>query len=156
MPSVSLDRCFTTGTQLHNTTPLSILVRKFVVGPEAAVPDPKKPWERNLTLDQMRSELAPRILIEDVLNSSLSMVLLDIRSGEDFNQGHIPGSIHLNLKETSFRDLNIHSGKHIVVIGNRGNDASKLANALVKAKFPFVSVLHGGIESAGGSALHHK
>ena len=74
----------------------------------------------------MRVELAPRILIEDVQNSPLDMILLDIRPSDEYNHNHIPGSIHLNLKETSFRDLNVHSGKHIVVIGNRGNDAAKV------------------------------
>lgn len=42
MPNLPMDRCFILGTQLQNTTPLSILVRKFIVGSEPAVSILKK------------------------------------------------------------------------------------------------------------------
>lgn len=37
MPNLPMDRCFVLGKQLHETTPLSVLIRKFIVGSEPAV-----------------------------------------------------------------------------------------------------------------------
>lgn len=47
------------------------------------IPDPKKPWERQLTLEQMRVEFAPRISVEDIRNFSPPILCLDIRPSEE-------------------------------------------------------------------------
>ena len=70
--------------------------------------------------------MAPRILFEDLQNFSPSIVRLDIRPSEEFSLRSTSGSVHLNLKETTFRDLEPHKGKHIAVIGDRGDNAPKV------------------------------
>ena len=42
------------------------------------------PWERQLTLEQMRVELAPRIAFDDIRNFTPSIVCLDIRPPEEY------------------------------------------------------------------------
>ena len=74
----------------------------------------------------MRVEFAPRILVEDIRNFSPNILCLDIRAPEEFNMKNFPGSINLNLKETTFKDLNSYQGKHITIIGDRGDNAVKV------------------------------
>jgi hypothetical protein len=83
----------------------------------------------------------------------------------------LPGSIHINVKEAKLGDLEQHRGRYLVIIGDGSSrDVApkvnpketnpspcpylnfscgflQLANKLVRLKFRYVCVLHGGIEA---------
>ena len=89
----------------------------------------------------MRAEFAPRISVDDIRNFNPPIICLDIRPPEEwvflkiydnvlmfcrFAIRNHPGSISINLKETTFKELTQYKGKHITIIGDRGDNAAKV------------------------------
>lgn len=74
--------------------------------------------------------------------------LVDIRSQDDFNKGHIIDAIHTplsQLKNNQFGSLEKHKDAPIIVVCNTGMTASQACQMLHKAGFSNVSNLQGGI-----------
>ncbi|XP_022084474.1 TBC domain-containing protein kinase-like protein [Acanthaster planci] len=85
------------------------------------------------------------------------ILTVDVRSSEDFVRGNIPGSVNIPFNQAFSPEgdlvlckavtlLNNHKGRVVVVVGNRGKNASNFATQLVRLGFPKVCVMHGGIE----------
>ncbi|KAG8454122.1 hypothetical protein GDO86_000676 [Hymenochirus boettgeri] len=129
----------------------------------------------SITLSELKSEISPRISVEDLidlceltvpslpkLSSKKSksikpkLLVVDIRHSEDFNRGHIQGSINMPFGTafTSEGDLapcpasntlQNFKGKVIVTVGHVAQNAAEFAAHLVKLCFPRVCILDGGI-----------
>ncbi|XP_033118015.1 TBC domain-containing protein kinase-like protein [Anneissia japonica] len=128
-----------------------------------------------MTLQELKSEKSPRISAEDLLElcglrgmasrsptkktkSGKPMILIvDVRSSEDFARGQIPGSYNIPFDSAfspegdlvqcpAVTALHQHKGRVIVIVGNRGKNASNFATQLVRLDFPKVCVMHGGID----------
>ncbi|WP_100658061.1 rhodanese-like domain-containing protein [Alteromonas flava] len=83
-------------------------------------------------------------------------VVLDIRPPAEFKKGHILGSRQLKPEEVraaDFGKLEKYKDKPIIVACAMGHSARKTALQLVKAGFPQVSVLKGGINAWTGAGL---
>jgi rhodanese-related sulfurtransferase len=78
-----------------------------------------------------------------------SAVLVDIRSSDEFNQGHIAQSLSLPLEtlESSLKKLNKHRGKPVILVCQSGIRAGKAASILKKNQFEELYVLDGGVAS---------
>ncbi|WED21642.1 rhodanese-like domain-containing protein [Vibrio sp. JC009] len=77
-------------------------------------------------------------------------VVVDIRTKDEFKQGHIAGSVHVlpaDIKSGSFGDLEKHKANPIIVICKSGTAAHESANLLAKAEFEKVYLLKGGLMS---------
>lgn len=77
-------------------------------------------------------------------------VFLDIRSEEEYAQGHIYGSRWLTLqkiREGDIKALDKFKDAPIVTVCNYGNTARTAAALLAKAGFNKVSVLQGGLQA---------
>ena len=79
----------------------------------------------------------------------LSAVVIDARTLDEFNDGHISDAIHIPVSDIENRaeKLKRHEGKPIIFYcktGSRSNDACK---ALNKLNFDNVYSLSGGIQS---------
>lgn len=77
-------------------------------------------------------------------------VVIDIRSKEEFKQGHITGSVHVlpsDIKSGSISSLEKYKNNPITVVCKTGSTAAESANLLAKAGFENVYLLKGGLLS---------
>ncbi|KAL2101697.1 hypothetical protein ACEWY4_003458 [Coilia grayii] len=128
-----------------------------------------------LRLSELKAELSPRISAEDLIDlcelrgsshfktpnkrakvGKPKILAVDIRSPEDFNRGHISGSINIPYTPSFGADgepvvfpavttLSAYRGRLIVVLSNMVKNAVMFATQLVKMNYPRVCVLDGGI-----------
>ncbi|CAI5680558.1 TBC domain-containing protein kinase-like protein [Oreochromis niloticus] len=132
-----------------------------------------------LSLGDLKAEVSPRISAEDLIDLcelSLSgsskrnktgkpkIVAVDIRTAEDFNRGHISGSINIPFNTTfgpenevvqcpAAGGLQSYRGRVIVVISHNMKSAAMFAAHLVKMSFPRVCILDGGINKLKPTGL---
>jgi len=111
-------------------------------------------WEQSVPLE---TELHPRVMVQDLRESQLPTVVLDVRSEQEYKAARYPGSIHFSIEdqrenELQLELLDIYKGSHIVIVGNLADQTSKFANKLIFALFPYVSVLLGGIDALEADA----
>ncbi|KAL5477249.1 hypothetical protein EMCRGX_G024018 [Ephydatia muelleri] len=82
-------------------------------------------------------------------------LVVDIRSVEEFQLGHVPNSVNLPNNETFMADgsfipspatstLLESKGKTLVIVSGRGEGSAKFAGQLIRMHFPRVCVLQGG------------
>ncbi|KAJ8281072.1 hypothetical protein GJAV_G00063180 [Gymnothorax javanicus] len=144
---------------------------------------PKTDWSREpLKLSDLKEEISPRISVEDLIDlcelsgpshfktpskrtksSKPKILALDIRSSEDFNRGHVPGSINIPYSTASGPDgelvqgavtsLQGYRGRVIVVISHVMKNAGLFTANLVKANYPRVCILDGGINKMKPTGL---
>jgi rhodanese-related sulfurtransferase len=77
-------------------------------------------------------------------------VVIDIRSKDEFKQGHITGAVHVlpsDIKSGSIPSLEKHKENPITVVCKSGQTAVESANLLAKAGFEQVYLLKGGLLS---------
>jgi rhodanese-related sulfurtransferase len=76
-------------------------------------------------------------------------VVLDIRSSELFKKGHILNAINIAKDDLdmNIKKLKKHQTSHIIVVCDRGNEASRAALSLRKQGFTNPMVLSGGLEA---------
>ena len=75
-------------------------------------------------------------------------VFVDVRTDDEFAQGHIQGARHVTLQQIKVgetKSLEKYKDAPIVVVCNHGNSAKQAAGALEKAGFSQASVLQGGM-----------
>ncbi|XP_074650815.1 TBC domain-containing protein kinase-like protein isoform X2 [Tubulanus polymorphus] len=127
-------------------------------------------------LEELREEKCPRISAEDLVelgeligpvasksptkkskSSRPKILMIDVRSHDDYQRGCIPNSINLPYSTAfnSDKDLNPCAAVHLlnsmkaqvkVIIGNRGKNAVFFANELVRLGYSKVCILHKGID----------
>ncbi len=77
-------------------------------------------------------------------------VVVDVRSRDEFRQGHITDSLHIlpsEIKEGSYPQLEKHKTDPIIVVCKTGQTAQESANLLVKEGFTNVNLLKSGLLS---------
>ncbi|MDG3084657.1 rhodanese-like domain-containing protein [Vibrio hannami] len=77
-------------------------------------------------------------------------VVVDIRTRDEFKQGHIAGALHVlpaDIKKGAFGALEKHKANPIIVVCKTGTTAQESANLLAKAEFENVNVLKNGLIS---------
>ncbi|MDW6002722.1 rhodanese-like domain-containing protein [Vibrio mangrovi] len=75
-------------------------------------------------------------------------IVLDIRSKDEFRQGHITDSVNLlpsEIKSGSYGSLENQKSTPIIVVCKSGQTAQESANLLAKAGFEKVSLLKNGL-----------
>lgn len=109
-------------------------------------------WHLPLSLEARQSEPSPRMVFQDfVAAADEGAAVLDIRVQPDFLSRHYPGAINVPVPLTfeTLGALEQYRGRQIVVLSGGQTDmnaAIEVSRVLVKHKFPFVCVLHGGME----------
>ena len=74
--------------------------------------------------------------------------VVDVRSLEAFQSGHLPSAVHIPLDQLSTRcnELKKYKNKPLLVIAERNNQASSAVKLLEKSGFSDVYLLNGGME----------
>ncbi|XP_048855718.1 TBC domain-containing protein kinase-like protein [Brienomyrus brachyistius] len=136
-----------------------------------------------LKLSELKAEVSPRISAEDLIDlceltaathfktptkkprsGKPKVIAVDIRSSEDFNRGHISGSISVPYHTAFGPDselvagpatatLQSFRGRVIVVISHAMTRASVFAANLVRLNYPRVCILDGGINKLRATGL---
>ncbi|XP_043917233.1 TBC domain-containing protein kinase-like protein isoform X2 [Protopterus annectens] len=134
-------------------------------------------------LSELKTEMSPRISAEDLIDlceltgsfhsktplkktksGKPKLLVVDIRSSEDFNRGHIPGSINIPFSSafspegeliqcSASATLQSFRGRAIVIAGYAMNSSVSFAAYLVKQKYPRVCILDGGINKIKPTGL---
>ena len=81
------------------------------------------------------------------LSNEGKTVILDLRSADDFNEGHITNSINIPFKDLDDRSHEIPSNeeKQIVLICEMGSNSGNAGEQLMKLGFKDILILSGGI-----------
>ncbi|KAM8940080.1 TBC domain-containing protein kinase-like protein [Pelodytes ibericus] len=128
-----------------------------------------------IKLSELKAEVSPRISAEDLIDlceltvssypkaaskksksSKPKLLVVDIRNSEDFNRGHIPGSMNMPFGSAFTVEgdlvqcpvsatLQSFKGKVVVIVGHVATNAAEFAAYLVKLGYPRVCILDGGI-----------
>ncbi|RXM97684.1 TBC domain-containing protein kinase-like protein, partial [Acipenser ruthenus] len=134
-------------------------------------------------LSDLKAEVSPRISAEDLISlceltglshsktptkktksSKPKILVVDIRSGEDFNRGHISDSINIPYSTAfgpegelvqcgAMTTLQSFKGRVIVVVSHAVKSAAIFAEHLVKVCYPRVCILDGGINKMKPTGL---
>ncbi|XP_061441452.1 TBC domain-containing protein kinase-like protein isoform X4 [Rhineura floridana] len=137
----------------------------------------------SIKLNDLKSEVSPRISAEDLIDlcdlsgpshfktptkktksSKPKLLIVDIRNSEDFNRGHISGSINIPFGSAFTAEgeliqcpatatLQSFKGRVVVVVGHVAKNAALFAAHLVKIKYPRVCILDGGINKIKPTGL---
>jgi rhodanese-related sulfurtransferase len=78
------------------------------------------------------------------LDAMKGITLLDVSTGKEYQQGHIPGSLHIPLEEIGSRAKKLKKDKDIVVYCRSGNRSIWAIKRLMGMGFKNLSNLRGG------------
>ena len=73
--------------------------------------------------------------------------ILDVRTPEEWNEYHVPGSTLIPLDQLSNRVAEVPKDKEVVVVCRSGNRSATGRDVLLKAGYPQVTSLAGGLKS---------
>ncbi|XP_041040392.1 TBC domain-containing protein kinase-like protein isoform X1 [Carcharodon carcharias] len=145
---------------------------------------PKTDLSRDsIRLNELKTEVSPRISAEDLIDlcelsgptsskmptkktksGKPKLLVVDIRSSEEFTRGHISGSINIPYSSAFSLDgeliqcastslLHSFKGRVVVVVGNVVRNAADFTAHLVKLGYPRVCTLDGGINKMKPTGL---
>ncbi|KAH0500791.1 TBC domain-containing protein kinase-like protein [Microtus ochrogaster] len=201
LPEIDIERCVRESVNLFCWTPKSATYRQHAQPPKptsessgvrSSAPyfsvdctDPPKTdlSRESITLNDLKSEVSPRISAEDLIDlcelsvtghfktptkktksSKPKLLVVDIRNSEDFLRGHIAGSINIPFSAAFTAEgelsqgpytamLQNFKGKVIVIVGHVAKHTAEFAAHLVKMKYPRVCILDGGINKIKPTGL---
>uniref|UniRef100_A0A8D2CM52 TBC domain-containing protein kinase-like protein n=1 Tax=Sciurus vulgaris TaxID=55149 RepID=A0A8D2CM52_SCIVU len=200
LPEIDIERCVRESINLFCWTPKSATYRQHAQ-PQKPTSDstgvrsssyfsaecsepPKTDLSReSIPLNDLKSEVSPRISAEDLIDlceltvtghfktptkktksSKPKLLVVDIRNSEDFVRGHISGSINIpfnaaftaegELTQSPYTSmLQNFKGKVIVIVGHVAKHTAEFAAHLVKMKYPRICILDGGINKMKPTGL---
>nr|XP_004663058.2 TBC domain-containing protein kinase-like protein [Jaculus jaculus] len=201
LPEIDIERCVRESINLFCWTPKSATYRQHAQPPKPtsennavrssapffsvdSADPPKTDLSReSIPLNDLKSEVSPRISAEDLIDlceltvtghfktptkktksSKPKLLVVDIRNGEDFVRGHISGSINIPFSAALTAEgelaqgpytamLQNFKGKVIVIMGHVAKHTAEFAAHLVKMKYPRVCILDGGINKIKPTGL---
>ncbi len=128
-----------------------ILVVLMMVGCSAAgVVETEQPQEEATVQETAPAERAQRIDVESAEFEEQmfgNYVLLDVRSYEEFDEGHIEGATLIPVDELADRWAEIEEYDKILVYCRSGNRSATASDILLDAGFTDVYNLLGGIKA---------
>ncbi len=97
---------------------------------------------------EAQSKLAPAGF-EAMLQKDPSVQLVDVRTPEEFQSGHLAGAQNLNFYDDHFAELigKLDKSKPVMVYCAKGGRSASAAEQFTRAGFPQVYDLEGGISA---------
>ena len=78
------------------------------------------------------------------LDQKKGMMLLDVRSGKEYAEGHIPGAVHVPLADVGDRVKKLKKDKELVVYCSSGNQSIWAIKRLIGMGYKNLYNLKGG------------
>ncbi len=84
---------------------------------------------------------------DEKLKSTASKIVLDVRTDEEFNSGHLQGAINMNVNDPSFGDRlkQLDTAQPVFVYCLAGGRSARAAEILKDMGFPAVYNMEGGV-----------
>eukprot|EP00160_Parvularia_atlantis_P001808 Unigene11467_Nuclearia_a/m.34973 Unigene11467_Nuclearia_a/g.34973 ORF Unigene11467_Nuclearia_a/g.34973 Unigene11467_Nuclearia_a/m.34973 type:complete len:266 (+) Unigene11467_Nuclearia_a:1151-1948(+) len=157
-PDADIEQCLQQAFAMARQTPPSIVRRvhdQLSEATSAAASDVDSPvqaenwWEKPISLEDKKAELAPRISLRDYLQLRPMVATVDTRDEEEFSKAHVPNSWNVHVEELDDVEARLREQPrpYIVVVANKGKSGPAFARRLVYKRFNRVVLLHGGIEA---------
>jgi rhodanese-related sulfurtransferase len=74
------------------------------------------------------------------------LFLLDVREDDEWNAGHVPGAVHIPMRELGPRQAELPTDRTILCVCRSGNRSGMVMQALAEAGYQ-VENLDGGLQS---------
>lgn len=148
---IDVEKCLQGAQDKVRTTKLSMSL-EMKGNTERREDAPTMWWHLPLSLEARQGEPSPRMVFQDfVAAADEGAAVLDIRVQPDFLSRHYPGAVNVPVPLTAetLGALEQYRGRQIVVLSGGQTDMSaaiEVSRVLVRHKFPYVCVLHGGME----------
>ncbi len=89
--------------------------------------------------------------VETRKSSGADIILLDVRTGEEWGERHIPGVVHISLQALASKHRELDQTKEIICICERGIRSLHAANFLLfQCGYPNVCSMDGGMSEWTG------
>ncbi len=82
---------------------------------------------------------------KDLIDKKPDIVILDVRTVAEFNDGHIAGAINIPVEELSNRVSELNKGDELLVYCRTGNRSTTAVSILKEAGFTKIYHMHEGI-----------
>lgn len=93
-----------------------------------------------ITAEEVAEMLSTRTADSDI-------VILDVRTPEEFAQGHIPGAVNINFLDSAFKDQiqTLSREKHYILVCRSGNRSGKAMAIMQQYGFTWLRNMTGGM-----------
>jgi rhodanese-related sulfurtransferase len=82
-----------------------------------------------------------------MMESNPSLSIVDVRTIQEFAQGHLKGAVNIPLSDLPLRSGELEKNKPILVYCHTGNRSAQASAILVKAGFTHIYNMEGGISA---------
>ncbi|MDH4120285.1 MAG: rhodanese-like domain-containing protein [Deltaproteobacteria bacterium] len=72
------------------------------------------------------------------------VTVVDVRSAEEYQRGHLPGAVHIPLDQLPARSAELPAGRRIITVCGKGGGRSDQAAQILRQKGWLASSLCGG------------
>ncbi|KAI9143714.1 rab-GTPase-TBC domain-containing protein [Paraphysoderma sedebokerense] len=107
-------------------------------------------WTQPIPLETRKAELSPRISLQDLIKLGNSVLVIDIRSADEYNKSHYPCSLNIQPNGLPLGIPYIKKNllkKYVVVLDEKNGKGAEVATQLIQSHIPRVALLHGGIDA---------
>ena len=102
--------------------------------------------KKSLNKQYTRSSLN-YLQMNDIIKNNSNVILLDVRSVQEFNEGHLNGAINIPLSELKTKsNIILNKNDLIICYCQVGERSKKAVNILNKLGFSNVYTLEGGLD----------
>jgi phage shock protein E len=86
------------------------------------------------------------------ISNKKNVVIIDVRSSDEFNSGHIPGALNIDYEKPGFKDsiARLDPGKTYLLYCRTGRRSGMAGKQMRELEFKNVFHLEGGIEKWNG------
>jgi rhodanese-related sulfurtransferase len=131
-------------------TPFAALIGVFISSApfHACAADPAKPDGKGL-LDALKQKMTPKDLTPDeterMLKLQSDIVIIDVRTSEEFSQGHLPRAVNLDFFAPDFSaKIKGYEGKSVLIHCASGGRSGQTVNMIKDSKFQAIYHLKTG------------
>lgn len=96
---------------------------------------------------EVTSEKVDVATFSEGISNEEDFILLDVRTPEEYAEGHLKGSVHINFFDADFKDQvnKLDKNKTVYIYCRSGNRSGKGASVLKELCFTTIKDLQGGI-----------
>ena len=102
-----------------------------------------------------RAPLMTPAEVDDIVRAGKPLQIVDVRSTKDYDKGHLPGALHIPLKDLRARIDELDPAVPTLTYCNSGVSGNAAQNVLLARGFATVSNLSGGNNNYQSHARQH-
>ncbi len=116
----------------------------FIACGDAKAPSNSNTSSITITDQQVVHQINSTQMLEIVNGKTIT--ILDVRTPEEYNEGHIPGAVLANVNDPSFEETinGMEKDNSVVVYCRSGNRSGKAADLMEQARFTNIMDYDGG------------